>query len=60
MNLISFIKKKISKKNRKKEENKLKVLDEMCKRSIASGVCPHACDICAWNILRYVGGEDRC
>lgn len=24
---------------------------EMCKRAINSGVCPRACDICAWNVL---------
>lgn len=52
MNLISFIKKKISKKQTEKEENKLNAIKEMCKRSIESGVCPHACEICAWNILQ--------
>jgi hypothetical protein len=24
---------------------------EMCKRALQSDVCPHACDICAWNTL---------
>ena len=24
---------------------------EMCKSALQSGVCPHACDICAWNTL---------
>ena len=23
---------------------------EMCGRSIQSGVCPEACEICAWNV----------
>ena len=23
---------------------------EMCSRSIQSGVCPKACEICAWNV----------
>ena len=23
---------------------------EMCRKSIQSGVCPHACDRCAWNV----------
>jgi hypothetical protein len=25
---------------------------EMCRRALQSGVCPHTCDICAWNTLR--------
>ena len=25
---------------------------EMCRRALQSGVCPHDCDICAWNTLR--------
>ena len=23
---------------------------EMCKRAIHGGVCPHTCEICAWNV----------
>lgn len=22
---------------------------EMCQRAVSSGVCPNACEICAWN-----------
>lgn len=22
---------------------------EMCRKAVASGVCPNTCDICAWN-----------
>lgn len=25
---------------------------EMCRRALDSGVCPHNCDLCAWNTLR--------
>lgn len=27
---------------------------EMCERSIETGVCPHTCDICAWNMNYHV------
>lgn len=37
--------------NEKERENSDKIKREMCKRSLQSGVCPHACDICAWNTL---------
>lgn len=30
----------------------LEIKREMCKRALQSGVCPHACDICAWNTLK--------
>ena len=23
---------------------------EMCKRAIRGNVCPHSCEICAWNV----------
>lgn len=23
---------------------------EMCKRAIQGNVCPHSCEICAWNV----------
>lgn len=49
MNLIRIIKQKTSKKQ---TENKTNGIKEMCKKSIQSGVCPHACEICAWNILQ--------
>ena len=25
---------------------------DMCGKAIQSGVCPHACDICAWNSIK--------
>ena len=40
---------KSRKKKTEKGENWLNTKKEMCKKSIQSGVCPHACDICAWN-----------
>lgn len=52
MNLIHIIKKKQAKTSKKQRENKTNVIKEMCKKSIQSGVCPHACEICAWNILQ--------
>lgn len=36
----------------KERENSDEVKREMCKRALQSGVCPHACDICAWNTLK--------
>lgn len=36
---------------KKAKENSDEVKREMCKRAVQSGVCPHNCDICAWNIL---------
>lgn len=36
---------------KKAKENSDKAKKEMCKRAVQSGVCPHNCDICAWNIL---------
>lgn len=55
INLNRIIKQKKVKKENKK--NILKIITEMCMKSIQCGVCPHACEICAWNILRYEGGE---
>lgn len=26
--------------------------DDMCKRAVDSGVCPHSCENCAWNSRR--------
>lgn len=26
--------------------------DEMCRKAVSSGVCPNACEICAWNSTR--------
>lgn len=41
---------------RKQEENSDKAKREMCARAIKGGVCPKACEICAWNTLK--GGEE--
>lgn len=35
----------------KEKENSDEIKREMCKRAVQSNVCPHACDICAWNTL---------
>lgn len=35
----------------KERENSDEIKREMCKRALQSGVCPHVCDICAWNTL---------
>ena len=35
----------------KERENSDEIKREMCSRALQSGVCPHACDICAWNTL---------
>lgn len=63
MKLTCIIKQKQEKtsKNKQKEnkENRVKTITEMCMKSIQSGVCPHACDICAWNILRYAESEEE-
>lgn len=37
----------------KRKENSDEIKREMCKKSVKSGVCPEACDICAWNTLRW-------
>ena len=39
-------------------EDNRPTLDEICESVVQSGVCPHACDICAWNILVRVK-EDK-
>ena len=36
---------------KKAKENSDEAKREMCKRAVQSGVCPHNCDICAWNTL---------
>lgn len=36
----------------KERENSDEVKRLMCKRAIYGGVCPHVCDICAWNTLK--------
>lgn len=41
---------KKSNKPNKEEINKKK--REMCGKAIQSNVCPHDCDICAWNTLK--------
>ena len=53
--LITIFKAIISifkKKNQAKEKgNSDEVKREMCKRAIQGNVCPHACEICAWNVV---------
>ena len=36
---------------KKIQENSDEAKRKMCERAVQSGVCPHACDICAWNTL---------
>ena len=36
---------------KKAKENSDEVKRKMCERAVQGGVCPHTCDICAWNIL---------
>lgn len=36
---------------KKAKENSDEIKREMCKKALQSGVCPHTCDICAWNTL---------
>ena len=36
---------------KKAEENSVGIKREMCKRALQSNVCPHDCDVCAWNTL---------
>jgi len=33
----------------KSEENSNESKRKMCESAVRSGVCPHTCDICAWN-----------
>ncbi len=35
----------------KAKENSDEAKRKMCERAVQSGVCPHTCDICAWNTL---------
>ena len=42
---LSCSKKKIQ------ENNDDEIKREMCRKAVQSGVCPHTCDICAWNTL---------
>lgn len=37
--------------DKKAKENSNKAKRQMCERAVQSGVCPHTCDICAWNTL---------
>jgi len=39
--------------NRLNKDTKMYKIKVMCRKSIASGVCPECCDKCAWNIERY-------
>lgn len=36
---------------KKAKENSDEANRKMCERAVQSGVCPHTCDICAWNTL---------
>lgn len=53
MNIISWIKKilKIKSPSKTVDENILE-MTEMCNRTITSGVCPGACEKCAWGRAR--------
>lgn len=42
-----FVKKDAEAEKRRSDEAKR----EMCKRAIQSNVCPHTCEICAWNTM---------
>lgn len=34
---------------KKRRSDELKI--EMCGRAIQGNVCPHACEMCAWNVI---------
>lgn len=34
---------------KKIQENMDEIKREMCRKAVQSGVCPHTCEICAWN-----------
>ena len=36
---------------KKIQENSDEIKREMCRKAVQGGVCPHTCDICAWNTL---------
>ena len=36
---------------KKAKENSDEAKRKMCESAVKSGVCPHTCDICAWNTL---------
>lgn len=52
--IIAFIKKLFSRFRKTNEAEQKKNSDEakreMCSRAIQSGVCPKACEICAWHV----------
>lgn len=48
--IIYYIK-SLFKSKKKTAEISDELKKEMCKNAIQGGVCPHACDICAWNTL---------
>lgn len=50
-----FRKKKIKLKKRKGLTEKQ--CKEMCLKAVATGVCPKACNVCAYNYLLYRGRE---
>ena len=38
---------KLRKQDKQRHSDELK--KQMCEKALRSGVCPHECDICAWN-----------
>lgn len=53
MRKITFFEKLFKRKGARKESEEIKQSKaEMCRKSIQSGVCPNACEICAWNSER--------
>lgn len=46
----SLLKKESEKELKAKENQRSKA--EMCKKTITAGLCPNACEICAWNSKR--------
>lgn len=39
-------------KKKLKKNNSDEIKREMCEKALKSHVCPHECDICAWNTLK--------
>lgn len=37
---------------KKAKENSDEAKRKMCERAVQGGVCPHECDICAWNTIK--------
>ena len=43
----------IKKAQLEQELNKMYRIQSMCARTIANGICPHACEKCVWNWKLY-------